>query len=154
MNAPVHRLVREQVVRAGLHEVFAFFAKAHNLEVLTPEWLRFEVLTPEPLHIVEGALIDYRLRLHGLPLRWRSRIERWEPGRAFVDRQVRGPYRVWHHRHEFEAVPEGTVVRDIVDYALPLGRLGQLAHTLLVERDLGRIFDYRREAVTRVLGGV
>ena len=154
MKATVHRLAREQVVRAGLHEVFAFFAQASNLEVLTPGWLRFEVLTPEPLDMEEGTLIDYRLRLHGLPLRWRSRIERWEPGRAFVDRQVHGPYRLWHHRHEFEAAPEGTVVRDIVHYGLPLGPLGQLVHALLVERDLARIFDYRREAVTRVLGAV
>ena len=102
----------------------------------------------------EGTLIDYRLSLHGLPLRWRSRIERWEPGRSFVDRQVRGPYHLWHHRHEFEAGPEGTVVRDIVHYGLPLGPLGQLAHAVLVERDLARIFDYRRAAVARVLGAV
>ena len=116
--------------------MFAFFAQARNLELFTPGWLRFEVLTPEPLDMKEGTLIDYRLRLHGLPLRWRSRIERWEPGRAFVDRQVRGPYRLWHHRHEFEAPRAGTVVRDIVHYALPLGPLGQLAHAVLVARDL------------------
>jgi ligand-binding SRPBCC domain-containing protein len=154
MTSAVHRLAREQVVRAGLDEVFAFFAQARNLEALTPGWLRFEVLTPEPVDMGEGTLIDYRLRLHGLPLRWRSRIERWEPEAAFVDRQVRGPYRLWHHRHEFEATPQGTVVRDIVHYGLPLGPLGQFAHTLLVQRDLSRIFDYRSEAVTRVLGAV
>jgi ligand-binding SRPBCC domain-containing protein len=152
VRTPVHRLAREQVVRAGLDEVFAFFAQARNLEVLTPGWLRFEVLTPEPVDMQDGTLIDYRLRLHGLPLRWRSRIERWEPGRAFVDRQVSGPYRLWHHRHEFEVAPEGTIVRDIVHYGLPLGPLGQLAHPLLVRRDLERIFDYRHAAVTRVLG--
>ena len=148
----IHTLRREQMVRADLDEVFTFFAQARNLEVLTPAWLRFEVLTPEPVDMREGTLIDYRLRLHGAPMRWRSRIERWEPGRTFVDRQVRGPYRLWHHRHEFEASERGTLVRDIVHYALPFGPLGQLAHTLLVARDLGRIFDFRREAVVRVLG--
>ena len=148
----IHSLRREQMVRAEPDEVFAFFAQARNLELLTPSWLRFEVLTPEPVEMCEGTLIDYRLRLHGAPLRWRSRIESWEPGRSFVDRQVRGPYRLWHHRHEFEASARGTLVRDIVHYALPFGPLGQLAHALLVQRDLGRIFDFRREAVVRVLG--
>jgi ligand-binding SRPBCC domain-containing protein len=147
VSARVHRLQREQVVEQPLEQVFDFFAAAGNLERLTPPWLHFEVLTTEPTDIREGTLIDYRLRFHGLPLRWRSRIERWEPGRAFVDRQVRGPYRLWHHRHEFEAVPEGTLVRDIVHYALPFGPLGQLAHLLLVRRDLRRIFDFRREAI-------
>src|SRR5437763_16588382 len=128
MNTPIHQLRYEQAVRAGLDEVFGFFAEARNLELLTPGWLRFEVLTPEPVDMGEGTVIDYRLRLHGAPLRWRSRIERWEPGRVFVDRQVRGPYRLWHHRHDFEAVEAGAGVRDTVHYALPLGPLGQIAN--------------------------
>lgn len=152
MTPRVHELRREQLVRADLPEVFEFFSQAHNLERLTPDWLRFEVLTPEPVPMGEGTVIDYRLRLHGLPLRWRSRIERWEPRRAFVDRQVHGPYRLWHHRHEFEAAGSGTIVRDIVHYALPWGPIGRLAHALLVRRDLARIFDFRTEAVERVLG--
>ena len=152
MSATVHALRREQVVRAGLEEVFAFFSEARNLEVLTPPWLRFEVLAPEPIGMGEGTMIDYRLRLHGIPLRWRSRIECWEPGRVFVDRQVRGPYRLWHHRHEFELTETGTLVRDIVHYRLPLGRLGLLAHALLVRRDLEQIFDFRQAAVVRLFG--
>ncbi len=152
MSGPVHELRREQIVRAGLDEVFAFFSEARNLEVLTPPWLRFEVLTPEPVEMHEGTVIDYRLRLHGAPMRWRSLIERWEPGRAFVDRQVRGPYRLWHHTHEFEVDERGTVVRDIVRYALPLGALGEFAHRCMVRRDLTRIFEFRRQAVVRVLG--
>ena len=146
-----HRLERAQVVRRSLDEVFAFFARASNLEAITPPWLRFEVLTPEPVSMRAGTLIEYRLRLHGLPLRWTSRIEDWEPGAAFVDRQVRGPYRLWHHRHEFAPHPDGTVVRDRVDYAFPLGALGDLTGALLVHRDLERIFDFRRAAVARLL---
>ena len=117
---------------------------ARNLERLTPPWLRFEVLTPEPIEMQVGTLIDYRLRVHGIPLRWTSRIEEWEPGRSFVDRQLRGPYGLWHHRHTFAADGEATIVRDTVDYALPFGPLGELAHALFVRRDLERIFAFRR----------
>jgi ligand-binding SRPBCC domain-containing protein len=144
----VHRLEREQLVPAPLADVFAFFAEARNLERITPAWLRFEVLTPEPLQMAPGTLIEYRLRLHGIPVRWLTRIEEWERERAFVDRQLRGPYRLWHHRHEFEARGEdATVVRDRVDYALPFGVLGELARRLFVGRDLERIFAFRQEAV-------
>ncbi len=142
----VHTLQRGQIVGADLDEVFAFFAHARNLEHLTPPWLHFEVLTPEPIAMCEGTLIDYRLRLHRLPIRWHTRIERWEAPRAFVDRQLRGPYRLWHHRHEFTPVPGGTLVRDHVHYALPLGPFGTVAAGL-VRRDLRAIFDYRQARV-------
>lgn len=145
----VHLLQREQVVPAAVDDVFAFFAEARNLERITPAWLRFEVLATAPSSVREGTLIDYRLRLHGVPLRWRSRIEQWEPGRAFVDRQIRGPYRLWHHRHEFEPTAEGTLVRDRVHYALPLGVLGTVGHALFVRRDLARIFDFRQRAIAQ-----
>jgi hypothetical protein len=147
----IHRLKREQRVDRPLEEVFQFFAAARNLERLTPPWLRFEVLSPEPIDMGRGTLIDYRLRIHGIPLRWQSRIEEWEPGRSFVDRQVHGPYGLWHHRHSFEADGDSTIVRDSIDYALPLGRLGDLAHPLFVRRDLERIFDYRCRAVLDAL---
>ena len=143
----IHELEREQVVARPHDEVFAFFAQARNLERITPPWLRFEVLTPEPIEMRTGTVIDYRLRLHGLPLRWTARIEEWEDGRAFVDRQIRGPYRLWHHRHEFQPHPDGTIVRDHVHYALPGSLLGDAAHALLVRRDLRQIFDYRAAAV-------
>jgi ligand-binding SRPBCC domain-containing protein len=150
----LHRLDREQTLPRPPDEVFDFFSQARNLELITPPWLGFEVLEAEPEPMRQGTLISYRLKLHGVPLRWQSRIEEWKPGRAFVDMQVRGPYRVWRHRHEFEELPDGggTVVRDRVDYALPLGPLGRLAHAAFVRRDLGRIFDFRREAVERMLG--
>ncbi|MEO6859622.1 MAG: SRPBCC family protein [Solirubrobacteraceae bacterium] len=148
----IHRLEREQRLEHPLDEVFGFFAAARNLERLTPPWLRFEVLTPEPIEMRAGTLIDYRLRVHGIPLRWTSRIEEWEPGRGFIDRQLRGPYGLWYHRHSFAADGVTTVVRDAVDYGLALGPLGELAHQALVRRDLERIFDYRRQAVLDALG--
>ena len=147
----VHRLERRQHLRLPLDEVFAFFAEARNLERITPPWLRFELIAGDRGEMGAGTLIDYRLRLHRMPIRWTSRIEEWDPGRAFVDRQVRGPYRLWRHRHSFTAEDGGTLVRDQVDYALPLGRLGELAHPLFVRRDLERIFAYRHRAVREQL---
>jgi ligand-binding SRPBCC domain-containing protein len=149
----VHRLERRQYLDHPLDEVFAFFAEARNLERITPEWLRFEVLTPDPVEMAPGALIDYRLTLHGVPLGWTSQIEVWEPGRQFVDRAIRGPFGLWHHRHRFAVSGEGTIVSDEVHYALPFGAVGELAHPLFVARDLERIFAHRQGAVARILDG-
>jgi ligand-binding SRPBCC domain-containing protein len=146
----VHVLRTRQQLEHPLDEVFAFFAAARNLERITPPWLRFQVRTPEPVRMEAGALIDYRLHYRGVPLGWTSQIEVWEPGQQFVDRQLRGPYGLWHHRHTFSEVPSGTVIEDEVHYAAPFGVLGELAQPLLIERDLQRIFDYRHQAVRRV----
>ena len=135
-------------------EAFAFFADALNLERITPPWLHFRVLRPELIELGPGALIEYRLRLHLVPIRWLTRIEVWEPGRRFVDAQVRGPYRRWVHTHTFEPSGDGTLMRDVVDYDLPLGPLGALARRAFVRRDLERIFDFRREAVSQSLPSV
>jgi ligand-binding SRPBCC domain-containing protein len=148
----VHVLEREQLLPRARSDVFAFFADALNLEAITPPWLGFRVLTPGPIAMGPGTLIEYRLRLHGLRVDWLTRIEIWEPGRRFVDTQVRGPYRIWRHTHLFEDHPEGTLVRDRVSYEIPLGPLGALARLLFVRRDLDRIFDYRRLAVAEALG--
>src|SRR5215218_6248046 len=142
-------LEREQVLPGEPDEVFRFFADAANLEAITPPWLRFRIVTPRPIAMAPGALIEYRLALHRLPLRWLTRIEVWEPGRRFLDAQIRGPYRVWRHTHTFEPHPDGTLMRDRVEYALPLGPLGRLALPL-VRRDLRRIFDYRAAALHKV----
>ena len=146
-----HVLTREQILPGDPDEVFGFFADAFNLEAITPPWLRFRVLTPGPVHMAPGALIQYRLELHRIPIRWLTRIETWVAGERFVDVQVRGPYRLWHHTHTFEAHDGGTLVRDRVRYALPLGPLGEAAHRLLVRRDLERIFDFRQASVARML---
>ena len=148
----VHVLESDQVLPRVRGEVFAFFADAHNLEAITPPWLGFRVVTPGPIDMAPGTLIEYRLRLHGLRVDWLTRIEIWEPGRRFVDAQVRGPYRLWRHTHVFEDHREGTRVRDRVSYEIPLGPVGELARVLLVRRDLDRIFEYRRLAVAEALG--
>jgi ligand-binding SRPBCC domain-containing protein len=148
----VHILERTQLVPRPRGEVFAFFADAHNLEALTPPRLRFRILTPAPIDMRPGALIDYRLSLFGVPFRWRTLIEAFEPEVRFVDVQLAGPYRRWRHEHTFEEAPGGTLVRDRVEYALPLGPLGELARRVLVRRQLDAIFDHRREAIARRLG--
>ena len=149
----IHRLERTQLVPRPRAEVFAFFADPWNLERITPPFLRFRILTPPPLEVKAGALIDYRLSLFGLPFGWRTVIEAWEPGVRFVDRQLRGPYRRWHHSHLFEDAPGGTRMTDRVEFELPLGPLGELARVLLVDRQLAAIFDHRRQAIGRLLGG-
>jgi ligand-binding SRPBCC domain-containing protein len=143
-----HTLRREQRLPGAPDEVFPFFADAGNLEAITPPWLSFRIVTPRPIPMGAGTLIEYRLRLRGLPISWLTRIETWEPGVRFVDAQLRGPYALWHHTHEFAPAPGGgTLMRDTVRYALPLGPAGALAHRLFVRRDLERIFDFRQEAV-------
>jgi ligand-binding SRPBCC domain-containing protein len=124
------------------YEVFPFFAEARNLEILTPPWLKFEVLTPAPIAMRAGTLIDYRIRVHGLPIRWRTEIAEWEPPHQFVDRQLHGPYRLWHHTHTFIERDGGTLCLDCVRYR-PRG--GALLHWLFVRRDVERIFQYRRK---------
>jgi ligand-binding SRPBCC domain-containing protein len=147
-----HVLRREQRLPLPPGEVFPFFADAHNLEAITPPWLGFRVLTPRPIDLRVGTLIEYRLRLHGLPLAWLTQIADWAPGERFVDVQLAGPYGLWHHTHEF--APDGaggTVMRDTVRYALPWWPLGEVAHAVLVRRDLAAIFDYRHRAVAERL---
>jgi ligand-binding SRPBCC domain-containing protein len=150
-----HVLEREQVIPAGVGEVWPFFADARNLEALTPPLLRFEVTTPGAIEMGKGTLIEYRLRVHGVRVSWRTRIDVWEPDAPiprFVDRQLRGPYALWHHTHTFTTVPGGTLMRDRVRYRMPLGVLGALGLPL-VHRDLARIFDFRRDEVARRFRG-
>jgi ligand-binding SRPBCC domain-containing protein len=128
-------------------ELFDFFANAENLEALTPPWLNFRILTPTPIHMRAGALIDYRLRVHGLPIRWRTRINVWEPPHRFVDEQLRGPYRQWIHEHTFVAHDGGTKACDRVNYAVPFDFL---THRLMVRPDIEKIFAYRSRELLKI----
>ena len=128
-------------------EIFPFFADAANLEKLTPPLLRFEILTPQPIRMEAGTLIDYRLRVHGVPLKWRTRISVWEPPFRFVDEQLSGPYRQWIHEHRFEEENGGTLCVDTVRYAV-WG--GALVNALVVERDVAKIFAYRNTRLREI----
>lgn len=134
------RLEAELWLPAAREQIFEFFSDAFQLESLTPPLLQFSVATPPPIHIAAGTRIDYRLRVHGVPLRWQSLIDVWDPPRRFVDVQTRGPYRLWRHEHTFEEADGGVLCRDVVDYA-PWG--GWAVDRLLVRRDLRKIFAYR-----------
>lgn len=132
-----------------LEAVFPFFADARNLDALTPAWLHFRILTPLPIEMRPGAIIDYRLRLRGVPIRWRTEIAEWEPPHRFVDVQRRGPYRLWHHEHRFTRVGGGTLVEDRVRYRMWGGRL---VHAPFVRGDLERVFRHRQQQVRERLG--
>lgn len=131
-------------------ELFSFFADAGNLDAITPRWLHFRIVTPLPITMRAGTFIDYKLRLRGLPLRWRTLIKEWQPPQRFVDEQVRGPYRQWIHEHTFEPRDGGTLARDMVQYAVPFDFI---AHPLFVRRDIEKIFAYRQEALRARFGG-
>lgn len=132
--------------------MFAFFSDAANLERLTPPFLGFTILTPQPIEMRSGTVIDYRIRLSGLPMTWRTLIEDYEPGVRFVDVQLRGPYRTWRHTHTFRDAEGGTEIGDRVAYELPLGPLGRLAHAVFVKRQLRAIFAYRAQVMADMFG--
>lgn len=142
-----HRLHRRQVVGGTLPDVFGFFKDPFNLEAITPPWLGFRILEATDPEVRFGTRIRYRLRLHGIPFRWESRIAEFAEGERFADEQVTGPYRCWYHQHGFSAVEGGVAIEDIVDYQLPFGVLGRLAHTMVVRRQLQAIFDYRAQHI-------
>jgi ligand-binding SRPBCC domain-containing protein len=146
---PVHVLRREQRLPGPPEAVFPFFADARNLEAITPPLLRFRLLTPEPVEMGVGTFLQYELRLHGVPVRWDTLIQAWDPPHRFVDVQVRGPYRLWHHTHELVAVDGGTatLMRDTVRYSVGFGAVGEVARRALVLRDLEAIFAFRAEKV-------
>jgi ligand-binding SRPBCC domain-containing protein len=144
-----YQLQTRLFVARTLEDTFNFFADAANLQRLTPPWLDFAILTPLPIRMAAGSLIDYRIRVHGVPIRWRTGITEWNPPFTFVDEQLSGPYRLWHHTHSFNAVDGGTMVEDTVRYR-PVG--GALVHRLFVARDLQRIFMFRQQEILAAFG--
>lgn len=147
-------LVVTQDLPAPRTEVFPFFADPANLQRLTPPWLHFQVLTPEPLPRGAGAIFDYRLRVRGLRITWRTLIETYEEGEGFVDRQIIGPYALWHHTHRFEDLPDGgTRIIDRVRYRVGWGLIGRIVTALWVRRDIERIFAYRKQVLAELFPG-
>lgn len=140
-------LEREQFFPEPVERVFAPFADAGNLQAITPPWLHFRIISELPIEMKAGAIIEYRLRFHGVPVRWRTVIESWDPPCRFTDVQQRGPFALWHHTHTFESVEGGTLARDRVRYRVGFGPLGDAANALFVGRDLARIFNFRRTSV-------
>lgn len=139
----------ECFVPRPLEEVFAFFSDAQNLGVITPPNLALRITTPGPIEMKPGALIDYSIRVRGLPMKWRSRITVWEPGRRFVDEQIKGPYLQWIHEHSFTRDSAGTRMKDTVRYRVPLDFL---VHRWLVRPDIEKIFAYRQHVIRARFG--
>lgn len=144
-------MARQYVPRSP-EEIFSFFAAAENLERITPPLLNFQIKSTSTPAIQEGTLIEYRLKVHGVPMSWLTRIEDWQPPRKFVDLQLKGPYRLWHHTHGFEPLGAGTLLTDRVRYRLPLGFVGWLGGAALVERDVRKIFAFRRRTIHELFG--
>ena len=141
-------LTTEMTIERPLEVVFDFFSSAENLQQITPESLQFRILTPAPIEMKQGALIDYRIKLHGIPIKWRTEIESWEPPYRFTDQQLRGPYKRWFHEHTFEAIgPTTTLAKDRVHY---IPRFGSLVHKFFVKPDLLKIFTYRQETLAEI----
>lgn len=136
----------------SIRETFAVFEDPRNLGRITPSWMNFKVVTPEPLDMRQGAKLEYTIRWLGVPLRWTTNIDEYRPPHAFVDRQARGPFEYWRHRHEFSEVDGGTLIRDEVEYELPFGMLGRLTHWLMIAAQLRAIFEFRFHALRRMFG--
>lgn len=151
---PEYKLRRQQFIPKNIETVFAFFADAANLEYLTPPWLHFKIRSQLPIIMKTGALIDYSIRWRLMPLTWQTEILEWTPPYRFVDQQIKGPYRLWHHTHTFEVNAGGTLMTDFVRYALAYGPLGSIARRLIVKRDLNAIFDYRFSRIAERFGSV
>lgn len=146
-----HILTRSLTLDLPIAKVFDFFADAGNLERITPPELSFHIITPQPIKIEQGTLIDYELKMRGIPMKWRTEISVWEPPFRFVDQQLRGPYSQWIHTHTFtELEPDKTLIEDEVRYRLPLEPIGDIAH-FFVKSELAYIFDYRQKVVAEML---
>jgi ligand-binding SRPBCC domain-containing protein len=147
----VYSLVRKQRLPYPREYVFSFFKNPENLAYITPDSLGFKILTPSPIEMRVGTLIDYTIRWLGVPVRWRTLITRFKPPVCFVDEQIKGPYSFWHHTHTFTVSDEGMEMTDEVRYALSFGVLGELLHKLVIRRQLEVIFDYRAKVIVGLL---
>ena len=143
-----YRLKASMQVKCPIDRVFEFFSDAANLEAITPPWLNFQILTPMPFEISKGSLLDYKIRLHYIPIKWRTEICVWEPPYRFVDQQLKGPYKKWYHEHTFKELGNG--VTSVIDDVHYIPRGGSLIHKFFVKSDLEKIFNYRQEKLTEI----
>jgi len=154
IEAMYYELTDHFIVKAGEKETWDFFSTAENLPAITPPWLAFKILTPEPIRIEGDSILDYTIKWFGLPIHWRTRIIDWAPPRMFIDLQLRGPYTLWHHQHTFTPSPEGIICTDRVIYQLPMGWLALPVQQLIVRKQLLEIFRFRRKVIADRLGWV
>jgi len=149
-----HILHRKQIIYSPIEKVFEFFSDATNLERITPPELNFHIITPLPIEMKKGTIIDYKLKLRGIPLKWRTEITEWDPPNSFVDTALRSPYKQWIHLHKLTPAEDGkTIMEDIVRYRLPLEPLGDIAH-FYVRRELEYIFDYRYKVIEELFNKI
>ena len=141
----LYTLNKEQVISKNISEVFDFFSKPENLSTITPPKMNFQILTPSPINMKKGALIDYTINIMFISMRWRTLITEYDPPYLFIDAQIKGPYSIWHHTHTFTKINEKeTLIKDIVLYSIPLGFIGRVVHWIYIKRDLEKIFSYRK----------
>lgn len=137
-----------QVINRPIEEVFVFFSKPENLAVITPKKLGFKILTPTPIKMNKGCLIDYLIHLMGIPVHWRTIITDYDPPHMFIDQQLKGPYSLWHHTHTFKKIENGVEIKDRIIYSIPLGWMGQLLHKFWIKKDLNNIFSHRKKVIS------
>jgi len=146
----LYTLESNQFINKPIEEVFQFFSKPENLSVITPAKLGFKILSPNPIKMEVGRLIDYNIYLLGIPIHWRTLITDYEPPNMFVDQQIKGPYAMWHHTHTFHKVKGGVEIKDRVVYSIPFGFLGRLLNYLWIKRDLNNIFLHRKKVIDKL----
>ena len=142
----------EQFIDQPVEKVFEFFSRPENLEEITPPRLGFTIMTPSPIPMEKGSLIDYTIKILGFPVHWRTLITSYDPPHGFVDEQIKGPYVLWHHRHSFKKENSGTIIRDTVRYAVPLGIIDRFLNLIWIQKDLKDIFVYRRKFIENKFG--
>ncbi len=147
------RFKTKQQIDKPIQDIFPFFSKVENLEILTPDWLNFKILTPLPIEIKTGTIIKYRIRLYGIPLYWKTKITLWDPPHRFIDEQIKGPYSVWIHEHRFEAKDGKTTMIDTVDYDIPGWIFKTVVHRIFVEKQVDSIFKFRQKKIKEHFSG-
>ena len=145
-NAGLYHALKQYVPKK-VDEIFPFFSAAENLETITPPSLSFKIEKVSTAQIQKGTLIDYKLKIRGVPVKWRTEIAAWEPGKYFVDQQLKGPYKLWHHTHDFKNLGPGTLMTDVVRYKSPMGFMGWIVAGALVKSEISGIFNYRRKII-------